>query len=58
MTLKAYERATAILKEKEDLEKELCTLRVNMDLNFTVNRDRYIEVSNKLFKLGQEFAAL
>lgn len=58
MTLKAYEIATAILKEKEDLEKELCTLRVNMDLNFIDNRDRYVEVSNKLFQLGQEFAAL
>lgn len=58
MTMVEYERATAILKEKEELEKELCTLRVNMDLNFTYNRDRYVEVSNKLFQLGQEFSSL
>lgn len=58
MTLKAYERATAILKEKEELEKELSVIRVNMGLNFTDDRERYIEVSNKLFQLGQEFAGL
>jgi hypothetical protein len=58
MTLKAYERATAILKEKAELEKELCTLRVNMDLNFLYDSDRYVEVSNKLFQLGQEFSSL
>ena len=58
MTMAAYERATAILKEKEELEKELGTLRVNMDLNFLYDRDRYVEVSNKLFQLGQEFSLL
>lgn len=58
MTMATYERATAILKEKEVLEQELCTLRVNMDLNFTYNRDRHVEVSNKLFQLGQEFSSL
>lgn len=58
MTMAAYERATAILKEKEALEKELCILRANMDLNFTCDRDQYVEVSNKLFQLGQEFSLL
>lgn len=57
MTLKAYERATAILKEKEELEKELCVVRASMDLSFT-SQDRYVEVSNKLFQLGQEFSLL
>lgn len=58
MTMAAYERATAILKEKAELEKELCTIRANMDLNFLYDRDRYAEVSNRLFQLGQEFSSL
>ena len=58
MTLKAYERATAILKEKEELEKELSVIQVNMGLNFGCDRERYVEVSNKLFQLGQEFSSL
>lgn len=58
MTLEAYERATAILKEKEYLEKELCTVQLTMDLSFTDNKDRYVELSNKLFQLGQEFSKL
>lgn len=58
MTMAAYERATAILKEKAELEKELCTIRANMDLNFLYDRDRYVEVSDKLFQLGQEFSSL
>lgn len=58
MTMAAYQRATAILKEKEELERELCVLRANMDLNFTCDRDKYVEVSNKLFQLGQEFSSL
>lgn len=58
MTLKAYERATAILKEKEKLEKELSVIQVNMGLNFGYDREKYVEVSNKLFQLGQEFSSL
>ena len=59
MTMKAYERATAILKEKQELENELHTIRMNMDLNFNpFDKEKYVEVSNKLFHLGQEFASL
>jgi len=58
MTLKAYERATAILKEKEQLEKELSTIQVNIGLSFGYDKDSYTEIVNKLFQLGQEFNSL
>lgn len=55
MTMTQYERATAILEEKKRLEEELYQLRCSIDF---VISDEYIEVCNKLFNLGQEFAAL
>ena len=39
-------------------EKELYILRDSMELSFTCDRDQYVEVSNKLFQLGQEFSLL
>ena len=56
MTIETYNRATDILKEKEQLEKELCHLRAS--INLTYNMDEYIQVCNKLFQLGQEFNSL
>lgn len=51
MTEMAYDRATDILVEKETLEKLLSTLPDN-------NSEEYINICNKLFQLGQEFASL
>ena len=55
MTMTQYERATAILEEKKQLEDKLYQLRCSVDF---VISDEYIEVCNRLFSLGQEFAAL
>ena len=56
MTMEAYKRATAILEEKKQLEEKLYQLR--MSVNFQFDTEESIEISNKLFALGQEFAAL
>lgn len=56
MTIENYKRATAILKEKEQLEEQLARLR--MSINFNLPSNEYTEICNKLFSLGQEFAAL
>ena len=56
MTMPEYKRATAILEEKKQLEERLHQLRMSIDFNF--NSEEYIEICNKLFNLGQEFAAL
>ena len=55
MTMAQYERASAIMKEKEQLEDRLYQLRQSMDFMYS---NEYTEVCNKLFKLGQEFSAL
>ena len=56
MTMAQYERATIILNEKKQLEEQLYRLRMSMEFNY--NSKEYNEVANKLFNLGQEFAAL
>lgn len=55
MTIEEYTRATEILKEKERLEKEMVQLRQSIDFRYC---DEYVDISNKLFELGQEFAVL
>lgn len=55
MTIEQYNRATEILKEKKQLEETLYNLRSSIDF---IISEEYLEVSNKLFILGQEFAAL
>lgn len=57
MTIDAYYKATAILKDKEQLEEKLYQLRMSMNFSRDLMKE-YEEVSNKLFVLGQEFAAL
>jgi hypothetical protein len=57
MTIEAYNRATKILEEKQQLENQLRRLRENILVDFSYTEE-YVEISNKLFKLGQEFAAL
>jgi hypothetical protein len=56
MTIENYQRATAILKEKDRLEERLAQLRMSID--FTLHSNEYAEICNKLFSLGQEFSAL
>lgn len=56
MTIEQYNRATEILNEKKSLEEHMCQLR--MSVNFAYNTKEYEEVCNRLFVLGQEFAAL
>lgn len=55
MTMEQYNRATAILEEKKQLEEQLYQLRTSINFAFS---DEYIEICNKLFTIGQEFAAL
>lgn len=55
MTIEQYNRATKILEEKQQLESELHNAR--FALNFEHNAVTE-EICAKLFKLGQEFAAL
>ena len=55
MTIEQYDRATKILEEKKLLEEKLHQLRASVDFLLS---DGYIEISNKLFQLGQEFASL
>ena len=55
MTIEQYERATNILEEKKSLEEKLYQLR--MSINYAVS-DEYIEICNRLFAIGQEFATL
>ncbi len=56
ITIENYKRATAILKEKDQLEERLVQLRMSIDFN--LHSDEYTEICNKLFSLGQEFSAL
>lgn len=56
MTIENYKRATAILKEKDQLEERLAQLRMSVDINLHYNE--YTEIRNKLFSLGREFSAL
>jgi hypothetical protein len=57
MTIETYNMATKILKEKQQLEDELGRLRDKVMIDFSYIEE-YAEISNKLFNLGQEFAAL
>jgi hypothetical protein len=57
MTIETYNRATKILEEKQQLEDELRRLRDKVMIDFSY-LEEYAEISNKLFNLGQEFAAL
>lgn len=56
MTIEKYQRATAILKEKDQLEERLSQMRMSIDFNLHSNE--YTEICNKLFSLGQEFSSL
>ena len=55
MTIEQYEKATKILKEKKQLEDRLYQIRMSMDFQYS---DEYAEICNRLFTIGQEFAAL
>jgi hypothetical protein len=55
MTMEQYNRATAILEEKKQLEETL--YEISRSIDFIISEE-YIEVSNKLFILGQEFSTL
>ena len=55
MTIEQYEKATKILEEKKQLEDKLYNLKMSID--FAIS-DEYIEICNRLFTIGQEFAAL
>lgn len=57
MTIETYNKATKILEEKQRLEDGLKRLREKILLDFSYI-EAYTEISNKLFNLGQEFAAL
>jgi hypothetical protein len=57
MTIETYNKATNILEEKKQLEDELMRVREKILLDFSYVEE-YTEISNKLFKLGQEIAAL
>ena len=62
MTIEAYNKATKILEEKKLLEDELRQLEVSVskfkiDIDFKYQNE-YTEICNRLFALGQEFAAL
>ena len=52
MTLDAYRKATRILEEVDWLEEKRDFLDPEMD------SEKYTEICNKLFELGQEFARL
>lgn len=52
MTIEAYKRATEILKEQERLEEIL--QKIDPEYEF----EKYRDIHNRLFELGQEFAAL
>lgn len=56
MTIEEYNKATKILEEKKQLEDKLYRLRTSHD--FVYNIKEYEDVTNRLFVLGQEFAAL
>ena len=55
MTIEQYEKATKILEEKKGLEEQLYPAR--MSINFTMS-DKCTEICDRLFTIGQEFAAL
>lgn len=52
MTIETYRKATKNLKETEWLEE------VKESLDPEIDSEKYIDVCNRLFKLGQEFAKL
>lgn len=56
MTMETYNRATKILEEKAQLEERLYQLRTSV--TFSLPTEEYMEICNKLFAIGQEFASL
>lgn len=54
--METYNRATKILEEKAQLEERLYQLRTS--IAFGLPTEEYIEICNKLFAIGQEFALL
>lgn len=52
MTIEAYRRATEILKEKERLEE------IKYHLDPEIDLEKYTDICNRLFELGQAFAVL
>lgn len=57
MTIETYNKATKILEEKQRLEDDLKRVRDKIIIDFSYIEE-YTEISNKLFNLGREFAAL
>lgn len=64
MTIEAYNKATKILEEKKQLEDELkrlsekATMAFQYSLSYSDHSKESAEITEKLFKLGAEFAAL
>lgn len=52
MTIETYRKATAILETKEWLEEVKKSLDPEMEF------EKYTDICNRLFELGQEFASL
>ena len=52
MTIETYRKATEILETEEWLEE------VKKSLDQEIDFEKYTDVCNRLFKLGQEFASL
>ena len=57
MTIEAYNKATKILEEKKQLEERLKHIKGAYSFDFT-DVEEYIQICEKLFILGSEFAAL
>lgn len=55
MTIEAYNKATKILDEKKQLEDRLVQMSTSVDFRYS---NEYEEICNRLFTIGQEFAAL
>lgn len=56
MTIETYNKATKILEERKSLEDKLYLLRQST-VDF-YSSSEVVEICNRLFVLGQEFAAL
>ena len=57
MTIEQYEKATKLLEEKKQLEEKLHLIRGGASFDFA-DTEEYINICNRLFILGGEFAAL
>ena len=58
MTIETYNKATKILEEKKRLEEQMLQLQRRVQIDFVQNVKEYEAILNRLFVLGQEFAAL